>query len=87
MSKGFPSVDTYQNKKCAFYCDVIAVVLFLYFSTYMGNVPSLILADTEIIKQIMVKDFPKFIDRPVSICDSPEKQRPLTHMRATKSFS
>ena len=32
----------------------------------MCNFPSLVVADTDMLKQIMVKDFSKFTDRPVS---------------------
>lgn len=33
------------------------------FGIYLGNLPMLMIADTEIIKQILVKDFSKFTDR------------------------
>lgn len=33
------------------------------FGMYLGNIPMLIITDTEIIKQVLVKEFPKFTDR------------------------
>ena len=36
------------------------------FRSYIGNVPSLIVSDPEMLKQILVKDFSKFTDRAVS---------------------
>nr|AAB66556.1 cytochrome P450 30 [Mercenaria mercenaria] len=33
------------------------------FGLYLGNIPTLVISDTDIIKQIMVKDFSKFTDR------------------------
>ena len=68
-----------ENRRCALkFClfDNICVLSATpltnvpYFRTYMGNVPSLIIADAEMLKQILVKEFSKFTDRVVSLFHS-----------------
>lgn len=56
MRKGFGYIDVdmvKKNGKC--------------FGTYMGCTPSLVISDTEMLKEIMVKQFSKFTDRSIGI--------------------
>ena len=63
----FCQFDKISIRTCVFsYSQLHPFTEVPYFRTYMGNVPSLIIADAEMLKQILVKEFSKFTDRVVS---------------------
>ena len=43
----------------------------MHFRTFVGNLPSLVVADVEIVKLMMTREFPTFMNRAVGIYITP----------------
>ena len=54
------------------YMDIWSCELFIHYVIvcrfYLGTVPWLVVSDLDMLKQILVKEFDSFADRPVSVC-------------------